>query len=343
MAAFVVMALVPIIAPWAIKKGFVDHPGGRKKHDAPVPHIGGFLIVLSFIGCHSYFIGQLALYWPLYLGLFMLVLIGMIDDHYEINAWAKFGTQFTAAILIVVFGGAELHHLGNLFGFGLTGLGPFSIFFSVIAVVLLINAINLMDGIDGLAGGQGFIVFFWLFVASIMAGMLFDHAGLFIIGGAVFGFLVYNMRTPFRRKASIFLGDAGSTALGLIIGWYAIHLASGEVLALPPISVAWILALPIMDTCAQFNRRVRAGRDPFAPDRGHFHHHFLDAGLTPACANAYILLIVFITGGVGVLGSQLDVPEWALCGLWIVIILTHMWMSLKPERYVMFIRRVVYA
>src|SRR5690606_15367016 len=98
--------------------------------------------------------------------------------------------------------------------------------------------------------------------------------------GALAGFLVYNLRTPLRKQAAVFMGDAGSMALGLVVAWFAMSLAQEPHVVFAPISVAWILALPIIDICAQFNRRVREGRHPFSPDRGHFHHHFRHAGIS---------------------------------------------------------------
>ena len=84
------------------------------------------------------------------------------------------------------------------------------------------------------------------------------------------------MASSINQFKIIFLGDAGSTCLGLMVGWYAIHLSQDPVAVIEPMAVAWVLAIPIWDECAQFNRRVREGRHPFSPDRGHFHHHFIE-------------------------------------------------------------------
>jgi UDP-GlcNAc:undecaprenyl-phosphate GlcNAc-1-phosphate transferase len=155
---------------------------------------------------------------------------------------------------------------------------------------------------------------------------------------ALAGFLVYNMRNPWRRKASVFMGDAGSLALGLSLAWFAMHLGKiGGGAAVHPISVAWVLALPIMDTCAQFARRVSQGRHPFDADHHHFHHHFVNAGVPVAKATGLILLIGFLLGAVGVMGSFLHVPDFVLSYVWIALLFAHIAVSLRPAR----IRRVV--
>jgi UDP-GlcNAc:undecaprenyl-phosphate GlcNAc-1-phosphate transferase len=96
--------------------------------------------------------------------------------------------------------------------------------------------------------------------------------------------------------------------------------------------VAWILALPIMDTCAQFARRVAQGRSPFSPDRNHFHHHFVNAGFSVMATTWILMGLGFLTGMVGILGMVLSVPEWILCAGWIVFLLAHIFISLRPTR-----------
>ena len=81
-------------------------------------------------------------------------------------------------------------------------------------------------------------------------------AVLILLMACICGFLIFNMRNPWRRKASLFLGDAGSMSLGLVIAWFAVLLARGPESPLEPIAVAWIIGFPIFDTCAQFYRRV---------------------------------------------------------------------------------------
>jgi UDP-GlcNAc:undecaprenyl-phosphate GlcNAc-1-phosphate transferase len=327
-----VAALLPPACRMAVRRGFVDLPGGRKRHENPVPAIGGLVVFPVFL-CALWFV---PVHMPgeawFVLGLLLLLVTGALDDWADLPARMKFLLQILAAVLIAVPGGAHIVSLGDIFGTGNFYLSFMSIPFSVIATVLLINAINLMDGVDGLAGGAAVIIFGWLAAVALLAGQAAYAAPLLSLAAAFAGFLVYNLRRPGRARASVFLGDAGSLAAGLAIAWFSLRLADKHVLALQPMAVAWLLALPIMDTCGQFARRVREGRHPFDPDHHHFHHLLLDAGLSPGRAAFAVHLIVFLTGLIGIGGSRLGVPVPVLAAAWVLLLLLHIWLCLKPER-----------
>lgn len=331
---------LPLLRKIAPKFGLVDVPGGRKDHVGKVPLIGGIVIFPVFIALSIIQGDSVAEMWPLYTAIVLLMVTGAVDDLKHMPAYVKFVIQFVAATLIVIPGGAGIHSLGDLFGFGPFGLGFMSMPFSIIAVVLLINAINLMDGLDGLAGGVSFLILFWIVIAGLMAGEMAYTPSAMILMGCLFGFLVFNMRNPWRRKASVFLGDAGSLCLGLMIAWYSIHMSDINIRAIEPMSVAWVLALPIWDECAQFYRRVREGRHPFSPDRGHFHHHFIEAGFEAKQATALILLMTVAYGAFGVLGEMVGVPIFVLTVLWIAGILGHIRFSANLDNYPNLIRKL---
>jgi UDP-GlcNAc:undecaprenyl-phosphate GlcNAc-1-phosphate transferase len=243
----------------------------------------------------------------------------------------KFLVQILASVIIVVPGHAQVLDLGDLFGTGTIWLGWFSIPFSIIAAVLLINAINLMDGLDGLAGGMGVIVMGSMALCALFEGGPGMAGELFTLCAAMAGFLFYNMRAPWRARASVFLGDAGSLALGLAFSWYAIRLAGHPQPEVHPTSVAWILGLPIMDTCGQFARRVREGRHPFSADQDHFHHHFVRIGLTPGQATASVLTVILAYSLIGVFGIAAGIPSYYLMYAWAAILLVHIWLSMHPD------------
>lgn len=334
LAFLAALVLVPPSLSFAKWIGLVDRPGGRKTHEGEIPLIGGLVIfsVFMIIGGFAYFEWEGS--WPLLAALTVLLLVGGWDDLVQMHPWIKFFAQIAAACLIVLPGHAQIHYLGDLFGLGNFGLGFMAIPFSLAAVTLLINAMNLMDGLDGLTAGKSAVILGWLMTACVFSHRWNIFLEISVLLGALAGFLVYNMRHPFRKKASIFLGDAGSMSLGLTIAWFSISLAKEPDPVLEPISVAWILALPIMDTCAQFFRRMRAGRHPFSPDRGHFHHHFIDAGLPVGRATILILTLGLVLGGVGYGGSALGVPQIILTVSWIALLFVHMALSCKPQIYV---------
>ena len=340
LAVFVLVALaIPVLRFVADKVGLVDQPGGRKQHDGAVPLVGGLAIFPIFIG-GLILNGNVSETWPLIVSILLLLITGAVDDRMMLPAKFKFFVQFAAAFIIVLCGAAKVTKLGDLFGFGPFGLNFISIPFSIIATVLLINAINLMDGLDGLSGGIGALIFGFLSYAAIGAGSALSAQTLMLLA-ALLAFLCYNMRTPLRSKASVFIGDAGSLSLGLVIAWYSMTLASYSVWAIEPMSVAWVLALPIFDICGQFARRMRLGQHPFTPDRFHFHHHFINAGVSAGKAVCVILMICMVFGAFGVFAPKLGVPIWVLTVSWITLLLAHIFMSLKPERFQNLIGRFV--
>jgi UDP-GlcNAc:undecaprenyl-phosphate GlcNAc-1-phosphate transferase len=340
-AFIAVVVLIPLAIKIAPALKLIDVPDSRKQHEGDVPLIGGLIIFPVFIVCAHFAGFSMVVYWPLYTAIALLLAVGAVDDKYQVHAWTKFFLQFVAAALVILLGEARLHQLGDLFGFGLFGLDFMWLPFSFAAVVLLINAVNLMDGLDGLASGFCAVALSWVAVGLYMAGDTVGLTNILILIAAIAGFLVYNLRHPFRKKASLFLGDAGSLCLGLCLAWFSIHAGKHPVSApLAPMSVAWILAIPIFDTCAQFYRRKREGRHPFSPDRGHFHHHFVHAGMADGRAVAMILCLAVITGAVGVLGLKLGVHPAIITLSWIVGLLAHMAYSNKPERYIALISKI---
>lgn len=338
--AFVaVLAIIPTARELAIALGLTDKPGGRKDHEDETPLVGGLVIFPVFMICGMFAGFDFVAYWPLFVAITMILITGAFDDRFHLNAWVRFFIQFLAAGLIVIMGDARLLHLGNLFGFGNMGLGFMSIPFSIVAVVLLINAINLMDGLDGLAAGKSAVVLWGLMTACIIAGLWPPFFAMAILMACILGFLFYNMRHPFRSKASIFLGDAGSLSLGLVLAWYCIGLARDPDPVVVPITIAWLLALPIIDACGQFFRRVKEGRHPFDADRGHFHHHFVHAGIPVGKSTAMILSWGMILGGIGYFGIYFGVPQVVLTILWIILLFSHMAMSYKPEWFITYLSR----
>jgi len=303
----------------ARKIGIIDAPGGRKQHIKAVPPIGG-LVLFPISIIVSIFAGiDFNEYWPLFTAMTLLLITGAADDKRDINAWVKFFMQIAAAILVVIFGQAQILYLGD-FGIldDMLWTGWLAIPFTITAIVLLINAINLIDGLDGLASGIATIMLGFFALAAVVHGDIQRALMLFIFIGALGGFLIHNMRNPWRRKASVFLGDAGSMCLGLIVAWFAIFAARVPSDSMVPMTVAWVLALPIFDICAQFYRRVLEGKHPFDPDRGHFHHHFIEAGLPVKAVTPIIMGIVFITGLFGWLGIVAGIPQVVMMVVWVI-------------------------
>lgn len=333
-AAFIVTALLLLGGKkLALKLGYADTPGGRKQHDHPVPPIGGLVILPVFIaGCWAAGL-QSEVPWPLVAGIATLLCMGAIDDKHPIKPFYKFAIMVWTACFVVIFGHAQIGQVGNLFGFGLVELGILSKGFTIMCLVLLMNSINMFDGVDGLAGGFCALVAFWMMVVCAGAGQWMPFWTLFILFAALAGFLMFNMRSPFRKSATVFLGDAGALSLGLVLGWFAIRLTQPVNAPIAPITVIWIIAIPVMDAFALFIARSVRGKHPFNADRNHLHHRFLDAGISPVMTTALILALISVFALIGFVAQAYYIPAYILFYLWMAVFIFHTASIKNPKGY----------
>jgi len=332
-----VIIIIPFICRLASKAGFVDRPEGRKQHERAVPPLGGLVIfsvflifIMMFGNLSSAVIGALAL----------ILVVGIIDDAWEINAVIKFVIHFAAAFIIVIFGHSQIQTLGDLLGTGTLTLAWMAIPFSVACIVYIQNAMNMMDGVDGLAGGQSFLIFSWFLLAASSAGNNLAVFELSLLMACIFGFLIFNMRSPFLKSAKIFLGDAGSMSLGLLIAWYAITLSQGGSPVISPVSIAWIIALPIFDSFALLVARLKDKKPPFVADRRHFHHHFASAGFSAAQTTLIILSYSTLLGTIGYFSPKFGVPDYILGWGWISLWIGHTVLTIRANQFIKFLTKV---
>jgi len=276
------------------------------------------------------------------LGMGLMLATGIIDDLIEISAGAKLLAQIAAAILMVSWGEVQIHDLGNLVGVKPIELGEWSVPFTVLCVLVLINAINMADGTDGLAGGMSMVALVCLFVAG-----LYGEAGrpvmavMGVLIACVVAFLLYNLRFPGRRQARVFLGDSGSLMLGFALAWLAVYLSQGpEQIDIYPVSIAWILLLPVLDVLTLYVRRIMRGRSPFTADREHLHHVLLRSGFSAGHTVLILLLVMAAFGAIGVYGWRHGWAEWALFVALFPVFMIQYLFSIRAWRMIRILRRI---
>ena len=310
----------------ATRFGLVDVPTGRKKHDAPVPLVG-LAIFLAF-AVSSLLIGQhLPGILGLLAGLAMIVLIGIVDDRMDLRASHKLLAQVIIVFVIALSNGPLIANIGNLNHGQPLLLGGWSIPVTIFAVVGIINAMNMIDGLDGLAGGISLASLLWFAAAALLLGQTADLLLILVLACCILGFLVLNMRHPWRRRAAVFLGDGGSMMLGLGLAFVAITLSQHPKSALSPVAVLWICGLPIIDTLSLIVRRFAAGQNPMSSDRQHLHYLLLDSGFSVTETVTLLIGINIVLGAVGVLGSHLRVPDSILLFGLMAPISLHAWFT----------------
>ena len=329
------LGLIRFLAPRAQGYGLVDHPGtGRKDHEDATPTVGGLAIVvgLALTALLAQIAGQVhPAFW---VSLFLIALTGTLDDLFDLQPTIKFAAQITAALLMVYWGGLHLHTLGDLVSTAPVILDRYAVPLTVFAVIGVVNAINLCDGADGLGGGLAFIAVFWIALMNAVSantGTLAPSLGLL---GCIAAFLAFNMRSPWRSRAAIFLGDAGSLSLGFALAWLTVAAAQPGAQLFPPVTAIWLVAIPISDTIVCMSRRLIKGHNPFRADRTHVHHILIDLGMPVGGAVAVIHLVAFALAAAGVAGWALacrsticSIPPWQcsrsiscwcswVCGAW---------------------------
>lgn len=292
------MVIIPRILVISHKKRLYDVPDARKVYTMPVPRLGGLsffpVILMSMflvIGFRLYFwdmdtsslsFNMLYEYLFLFVGMTLLYLVGVCDDLVGVGYRYKFAVQIAAALLLVLSGN-WFDSFGGLFGIYSVPVWV-GVPFTVFIVVYITNAINLIDGIDGLASGLCCIALSVLSVIFFLRGQ-YVYALLAVCTlGILMPFWCYNVFGNANRGHKLFMGDAGSLTLGYVISFLIIHMSvTNEVsptLSNPYMVIAFSTVLvPLLDVIRVVLHRLREHKNPFLPDKNHFHHKLLRTGM----------------------------------------------------------------
>lgn len=258
-------------------------PSARHIHRTPTPRLGGVAVFLTFMAVFGAYLlaGHYGLVTapsnPDVLKIVLLSVaffaLGLMDDLKPLGAWTKLTLQ--------VAGGLALYASGIHFGFcSSLGHTPWisqavCLSLTVFWVVLVCNAINLIDGLDGLAAGAALFSMVTIFTLAA-GGRPGVATATAILGGSVFGFLIFNF-----NPASIFLGDSGSLFVGFMLSGFVLAESQKQSSTLDAIFVPVLsFALPLTDVAVSIVRRFLSGHSVFGADREHIHHKLLEMGLT---------------------------------------------------------------
>lgn len=305
------------LRPVARGLGLIDRPGGRKMHVGDIPVIGGLAMAAGLVVGGLYSHESIANY-PFFLAsLGILVVIGALDDRYDLPALVRFLAQMCAALLMI--GGADVMvaDLGQVLFGNLLALGWASVPFTLLLVLTAINAFNMFDGSDGVAGIQGLIALVFLGFACVMAGAISYLPLIAAMAGSILGFLVFNWPSQRTRNVRAFMGDAGSTMLGFVLAWLSVELSQAPVRAISPMVALWIFALPVFDLFSSMLRRIRQGYSPFHGDSEHLHHVLRRTGLSSRRVAQMVLLASTAFAAIGVGAFLNGISDTWLLGGWL--------------------------
>jgi UDP-GlcNAc:undecaprenyl-phosphate/decaprenyl-phosphate GlcNAc-1-phosphate transferase len=298
-AAVVTHLLTPAVLRFAVYFGAMTEVRDRDVHAIPTPRLGGLamfggmvaaLVVAARLPEMKKIFLQSDTGKALLLAGGLIVLIGMADDRWEVDALTKFAGQVAAAGLLIM-NGVQLLWLPTPSGEVLSLPPAYGVPLTVFIVVATINAVNFVDGLDGLAAGVVGIAaaatFSYAYLLSVDKGLnRLTGAALItaILMGMCAGFLTHNF-----NPARIFMGDTGSMLIGLLLSASTIMLTGQFDTAVvgsynlfpvfvPLLLVPAVVAVPFIDMSLAVWRRTNQGRSPFAPDKLHLHHRLLELG-----------------------------------------------------------------
>jgi UDP-GlcNAc:undecaprenyl-phosphate GlcNAc-1-phosphate transferase len=306
-AGVIAFATAPLAARLARSIGAIDVPRERGLHDKATPSLGGLAILAGVLGAGVLFL-------PIFgdapvdeqtrgiiIGALVIALVGTADDIWELPPVVKLIGQIGAAMVPVLAGVKvdtfTLPFLGHV-DLG-AAAGPLTVF----GIVAVMNIVNFTDGVDGLAAGVCTIAAAALSVialsldkACLGSSATCTGAGVLsaITAGASFGFLYHNF-----HPASIFMGDAGSNLLGLLLACVAIQgtLKTAAIVALFfPMAV---LAVPIIDSTFVVLKRLKYRRPVYAADRWHLHHRLTNIGFSQRRTVLYLYAWTLALAGLG--------------------------------------------
>lgn len=316
--------LTLVLRRYALRKSLMDIPNERSSHTVPTPRGGGVAIVVSFVLALPILINQgyteaAAAYGLLGSGLFVAV-IGFADDHGHIAArWRLLGHFIAAAWAIYFLSGLPaIEFFGSAFN-----LGWFGHILAAIYIVWMLNLYNFMDGIDGLASVQAISVCLGMCLVYWFSGNGELIWAPLILVAAVAGFLWWNF-----PPAKIFMGDAGSGFLGVVLATLSIVAAWVD----PNLLWCWLILLGvfIVDATWTLARRLLRGEKVYQAHRSHAYqnasrvyssHKAVTLGVL--ALNVFWLLpismvVMFggLSGGVGLIVAYLPLIflSWVLKG-----------------------------
>jgi len=271
-ALTIALILTPFVKKLAIRWGVIDKPNHRKVHIRTMPRLGGLAIFVAFLASYLLITPKSDITWGILAGAVIIVIIGALDDKFQISPKLKLLGQLIAAI-VVVASGLKIEFINLPF----EGVLPFywlSVPITIIWIVGITNSVNLIDGLDGLAAGVSAIATGTIFVVALMMGneeVSFLSAALL---GATIGFLFYNF-----YPAKIFMGDTGALFLGFMLASMSI-LGFKYVTLFAFIMPILILGVPISDTFFAIIRRWVNKKPIYEADKNHLHHRLLQLGLS---------------------------------------------------------------
>lgn len=317
------------------RMGLLEIPGGRKLHQGATPLIGGIAIYLSCVIILVIF--PLNTFTKNFIFLLSpIVLIGIIDDIFDISAKLRLAFQFLVSIIGVNVLALDIG-ISHLFPDEFFLAKIISQIITILFVVTLMNAINMIDGMDGLAG---FLLLFSLLAIAYLqtmspAGNTNQLLNVLIPGLVIF--LLFNLALKSGYYyGKVFMGDAGSMFLGFFLAAHLIHTTQGfyQLESTPFFSCLWFVFLPLADMSSTLLGRMIRRKSPFKADRTHIHHILQRAGLHKHKVLQLLIFIHMMFIGIGILSFHLNPNPFFTLGLLLLVFTLYRLLLSKAPQFI---------
>ena len=328
MAFFLAVTLTRYLCHPAARLRILDHPNERSLHHRPISRTGGVAILMGIvIGLAPFALGQTfpALSVWLLISVTLLAMISFIDDRYGVDVMLRLAVQMIAVCLLLFdrFILPEIQLPGIVWHWPVTLSAGFSILYALWTV----NLYNFMDGMDGFAAGMAVIGFGCFAVFGWLAGnALFFNLSL-IIMAATAGFLIFNF-----PPARIFMGDVGSSLLGLLAAALSLWGAREGIF---PFWAAILVFSPfIVDATATLIRRLFRGEKVWQAHKTHYYQRLVQLGWghRKTVLWEYGLMVACAISALWA-GRQTVITQWLILSIWVVLYsLLMLWIPRLEER-----------
>ena len=302
----------------AIRIDAVDAPTlARKTQKDPIPYLGGVAIAVGIVGASygsllavDFSIETVKLASFVLIPAIAISAMGLLDDLKGLEPWPRLVAQTITGIIVAVILTAT-DTMGFAFDSQFLNYG-----ITVLWIVGVCNSINFFDNHDGGAAGTVAVITFFLFFIAYDRQQVLVSALAIVTAGATAGFLIWN-----RHPAKIYMGDAGSLFLGIIISVLTIRLSPGVVPTYKSLAIPlFLMATPILDTTVAVISRIARGISPFQGGRDHLSHRLMRKGLNRRVTAFTLWGLAAVYGAIALgiyiwpdtLGSQLIILGGAL-------------------------------
>lgn len=327
-------------------KNLVDKPDARKLQKVPIPVMGGIAVFfgVAFGIMAGYTAGGMLgvnydiILLPVFAAMVVMLYVGALDDIRGLSPSSRLIIESLTMVGLIFAGGGcidTFHGLWGIYSFSWWFAVPLTIFTGV----GIINAVNMIDGVNGLSSSLCLLSSTLYGIVFIKSGDVANATLAFSMAAALFPFMIHNI---FGLRSRMFIGDAGTMVMGLLLTWFTISLLRSD----SPITfyedadyvnlIAFALAVlcvPVFDTIRVMTMRMAKKMSPFHPDKTHLHHVFINVGVShfiTTLSEILIMAVVVTIWFVSIkLGASID------CQLYIVVAaaIVFVWGTYAVLRY----------